>query len=136
MTIFSKIIAGEIPSYKIAENDKFFAFLDIFPLREGHVLVVPKTEVDNLFDLPVEYLQEMLLFAQPIAKAIEKAFDCNRCGISVIGLEVPHAHIHLIPINNANDLNFNQHKPQATAERLKATQEKILNEIELVKPKA
>ena len=136
MTIFSKIIAGEIPSYKIAENDKFFAFLDIFPLREGHVLVVPKTEVDNLFDLPVEYLREMLLFAQPIAKAIEKAFDCNRCGISVIGLEVPHAHIHLIPINNANDLNFNQHKPQATAERLKATQEKILNEIELVKPKA
>jgi histidine triad (HIT) family protein len=135
MTIFSKIIAGEIPSYKIAENDKFFAFLDIFPLREGHVLVVPKTEVDNLFDLPVEYLQEMLLFAQPIAKAIEKAFDCNRCGISVIGLEVPHAHIHLIPINNANDLNFNQHKPLATTERLKAAQEKISNEIELATPK-
>lgn len=129
MTIFSKIIAGTIPSYKIAENDKFFAFLDIFPLREGHVLVVPKTEVDNLFDLPAAYLQEMLLFAQPVAKAIEKAFDCNRCGISVIGLEVPHAHIHLIPINNANDLNFNQAKPQAKPEQLKKAQDKILAQL-------
>lgn len=127
MTIFSKIIAGEIPSYKIAENEKFFAFLDIFPLREGHVLVVPKTEVDNLFDLPSEYLSEMLLFAQPIAKAIEKAFGCNRCGISVIGLEVPHAHIHLIPINSANDLNFTQPKPKATDESLKKAQERILS---------
>lgn len=126
MTIFSKIIAGEIPSYKIAENDQFFAFLDIFPLREGHVLVVPKTEVDNLFDLPAAYLQEMLVFAQPIARAIEKSFDCNRCGISVIGLEVPHAHMHLIPINSANDLNFNQPKPQAPAAQLKSVQEKIL----------
>lgn len=126
MTIFSRIIAGDIPSYKIAENDKFFAFLDIFPLREGHVLVVPKTEVDNLFDLPAAYLQEMLVFAQPIAKAIEKAFDCNRCGISVIGLEVPHAHIHLIPINSANDLNFTQAKPQASAESLKQVQERIV----------
>ncbi|MBE2230601.1 MAG: HIT family protein [Chitinophagaceae bacterium] len=126
MTIFSKIIAGEIPAYKIAENDQFFAFLDIFPLREGHVLVVPKTEVDNLFDLPAAYLQEMLVFAQPIAKAIEKSFDCNRCGISVIGLEVPHAHMHLIPINSANDLNFNQPKPQGTAAQLKSVQERIL----------
>ena len=126
MTIFSKIIAGEIPSYKIAENDKFFAFLDIFPLREGHVLVVPKKETDNLFDLPSEYLQEMLLFAQPIAKAIEKTFDCNRCGISVIGLEVPHAHLHLVPINSANDLNFTQPKPQATTESLRKVQEKLL----------
>jgi histidine triad (HIT) family protein len=127
MTIFSKIIAGEIPSYKIAENEKFFAFLDIFPLREGHVLVVPKTEVDNLFDLPAEYLSEMLLFAQPIAKAIEKAFNCNRCGISVIGLEVPHAHIHLVPINSANDLNFTQAKPKASDESLKKVQEKIMS---------
>ena len=126
MTIFSKIIAGEIPSYKIAENEKFFAFLDIFPLREGHVLVVPKTEVDNLFDLPEAYLQEMLLFAKPIAKAIEKAFKCNRCGISVIGLEVPHAHIHLVPINSSNDLNFTQAKPKASDEKLKSVQEKIL----------
>ena len=126
MTIFSKIIAGEIPSYKIAENENFFAFLDIFPLREGHVLVVPKMETDKLFDLPDEYLSEMLLFAKPIAHAIEKAFKCNRCGISVVGLEVPHAHLHLIPINSANDLNFTQAKPQASAESLKKVQEKIL----------
>lgn len=129
MTIFSKIIAGEIPSYKIAENEKFFAFLDIFPLREGHVLVVPKTEVDNLFDLPGDFLGEMLLFAQPIAKAIEKSFPCNRCGISVIGLEVPHAHMHLIPISTSNDLNFTQSKPKASDESLKKVQEKILKNL-------
>ena len=129
MTIFSRIISGEIPSYKIAENEKFFAFLDIFPLREGHVLVVPKTEVDNLFDLPAEYLSEMLVFAQPIAKAIEKAFQCNRCGISVIGLEVPHAHMHLIPINSANDLNFMQPKLKLTEERLKEIQKKIVDKL-------
>jgi histidine triad (HIT) family protein len=127
MTIFSKIIAGEIPSYKIAENEKFFAFLDVFPLREGHVLVVPKTETDNLFDLDDVYLSQMLTFAKPIAKGIEKAFKCNRCGISVIGLEVPHAHVHLIPINSANDLNFTQPKPKAGDEDLKAAQEKILS---------
>ncbi len=129
MTIFSKIIAGEIPSYKIAENEKFFAFLDIFPLRPGHVLVVPKKEIDNLFDLPAEYLAEMLLFARPIAKAIEKAFRCNRCGMSVIGLEVPHAHIHLVPINSSQDLNFTQHKGRASEESLKKVQEKILAEL-------
>ena len=129
MTIFSKIIAGEIPSYKIAENEKFFAFLDIFPLREGHVLVVPKTETDKLFDLPDDYLREMLLFAKPIAQAIEKAFQCNRCGMSVVGLEVPHAHLHLIPINSSNDLNFTQAKPKATEESLKRVQEKILEEL-------
>jgi histidine triad (HIT) family protein len=127
MTIFSKIIASEIPSYKIAENEKFFAFLDVFPLRKGHTLVVPKTEVDNLFDLEDAYLSEMLTFAKPIAKAIEKAFHCNRCGISVIGLEVPHAHIHLVPINSSNDLNFTQHKPKATEEDLKIVQQKILS---------
>jgi histidine triad (HIT) family protein len=131
MTIFSKIIAGEIPSYKIAENEKFFAFLDIFPLREGHVLIVPKIEVDNLFDLPVEYLSEMMLFAQPIAKAIEKAFKCNRCGISVIGLEVPHAHMHLVPINSSNDLNFTQEKPKASEESLKNAQNKLLAMLEV-----
>jgi histidine triad (HIT) family protein len=126
VTVFSKIIKGEIPSYKIAENERFFAFLDIFPLRDGHTLVVPKTEVDNLFDLGPEYLSEVLIFAQPLAKAIEKAFPCNRCGISVIGLEVPHAHIHLIPINNANDLNFTQYKAKASDEKLKEAQVKIL----------
>ncbi len=126
MSLFSKIISGEIPCYKIAENEKFFAFLDIFPLREGHVLVVPKKEVDNVFDLPTDYLQELLVFAQPIAKAIEKSFDCNRCGISVIGLEVPHAHVHLIPISTANDLNFSQPKLTLSEERLKEVQKKIV----------
>ncbi len=126
MTIFSKIIAGEIPSYKIAENEHFFAFLDIFPLRPGHVLVVPKTEIDNLFDLPDNLLGEMLVFARPIAKAIEKTFRCNRCGISVIGLEVPHAHMHLLPISSSNDLNFTRHKGKASEADLKETQEKIL----------
>lgn len=129
MTIFSKIIAGEIPSYKIAENEKFFAFLDIFPLREGHVLVVPKTETDKFFDLSDDYLSQMLVFAKPIAHAIEKAFNCNRCGISVIGLEVPHAHIHLVPINSSNDLNFTQPKQKASDESLKKVQEKILAKL-------
>lgn len=129
MTIFSKIIAGQIPSYKIAENDRFFAFLDIFPLVKGHVLVVPKTEVDNLFDLPEEYLSDFLLFARPIAKAIERSFPCNRCGISVIGLEVPHAHIHLIPINSADDLNFNRPKLTLDEGELKEVQEKIVRQL-------
>jgi len=130
MTIFSRIINGEIPSYRIAENERFFAFLDIFPLREGHVLVVPKIEVDNLFDLPKDYLNEILDFAQPIAKALEKSFNCNRCGVSVIGLEVPHAHVHLIPINSANDLNFTQSKEKASDEALKEVQEKILSNLD------
>jgi len=126
MTLFSKIIAGEIPSYKIAENDRFFAFLDIFPLREGHVLVVPKTDTDRFFDLSENYLSEMLVFAQPIAKAIEKSFPCNRCGISVIGLEVPHAHMHLVPIDSADDLNFTRPKLKMSSEELKSAQDKIL----------
>jgi histidine triad (HIT) family protein len=126
MTIFSKIIAGEIPSFKIAENDKFFAFLDIFPLREGHTLVIPKVETDKFFDLDDKYLFEMLVFAKPIAHAIEKAFRCNRCGISVVGIEVPHAHLHLIPISSANDLNFTQPKMEVSKEDLKKAQEKIL----------
>lgn len=125
MTIFSKIIAGQIPSYKIAENNRFYAFLDIFPLVKGHVLVIPKTEVDNLFDLGDDYLSEILVFARPIAKAIEQAFPCNRCGISVVGLEVPHAHVHLIPINSADDLNFTRGKLQPTPEELKDAQQKI-----------
>lgn len=110
MSIFSKIIAGEIPSYKIKEDDYFYAFLDINPLTKGHVLVVPKIEIDKLFDLPDDYLSRLLLFSKPIAKAIELSFECNRCGISVVGLEVPHSHLHLLPINNANDLNFTKAK--------------------------
>ncbi len=129
MSIFSRIIAGDIPSYKITENEKFFAFLDIFPLREGHVLVVPKKEVDKFFDLPEDYLKELLLFAQPIARAIEASFDCNRCGLSVIGLEVPHAHLHLIPINSANDLNFNQPKMKLTEEELREIQQRIIGKL-------
>jgi len=126
MTIFSKIIAGEIPSYKIAENEKFLAFLDIFPLAEGHVLVVPKIEIDKFFDVPDDYLREMLLFSKPIAHAIERTFECNRCGVSVVGLEVPHAHLHLIPINEADDLNFTRGKLKVTPEQLKKVQNKIL----------
>jgi len=129
MTLFSKIIKGEIPSYKIAESEKYFAFLDIFPLQEGHTLVIPKIEVDNLFDLPDDYLSGMLVFVKPIAKAIEKSFRCNRCGIEVIGLEVPHAHIHLIPINSIDDLNFTRKKLKVTPEQLKKTQEKILSNL-------
>jgi histidine triad (HIT) family protein len=129
MTIFSKIIAGEIPSYKIAENEHFFAFLDIFPLVKGHVLVVPKAETDCFFDLSGKELSEILVFAQPIAKAIERAFPCNRCGLSVVGLEVPHAHLHLIPINSADDLNFNRPKLKLSAEELQAVQQAILKEL-------
>lgn len=127
MTIFSKIIAGEIPSYKIAEDDQFFAFLDIFPLVEGHVLVIPKLEVDKFFDVPDEYLSRMLVFAKPIAKAMEKSFPCNRVGLSVIGLEVPHAHLHLVPINGMDDLNFTRGKLKLSPEQLKAAQDKILS---------
>jgi len=126
MTLFSKIIKGDIPSFRIAENEKFYAFLDINPLVEGHTLVIPKLEVDKFLDMPDEYLKEILLFARPIAAAIEKSFPCNRCGLSVVGLEVPHAHLHLIPINNMNDINFTRKKLSPTQEELKTAQEKIL----------
>lgn len=129
MTIFSKIIAGDIPSYKIAESDKFIAFLDIEPLVLGHVLVVPKIEVDKIFDVPDNYLSEMLVFAKPIAHAIEKAFDCKRCGISVIGLEVPHAHMHLVPINSSNDLNFTKPKLKPAKESFIEVQKKIVDQL-------
>lgn len=126
MTIFTKIINGEIPSYKIAENDKFYAFLDVFPITHGHVLVVPKMEVDKFYEVPDAYLSEILVFAKPIAKAIEQAFPCNRVGSAVIGIEVPHAHLHLVPINNADDLNFTRGKISVTEDDLKTAQEKIL----------
>lgn len=129
MTLFSKIISGEIPSYKIAENERFFAFLDIFPLREGHTLVVPKLEVDRFFDVPDEYLAGMLVFAKPIAQAIERSFRCNRCGLSVVGLEVPHAHLHLIPIDHAGDLDFTRPKLKLTPDQLRSAQEKILRHL-------
>jgi histidine triad (HIT) family protein len=129
MTIFSKIIQGQIPSYKIAENDRFFAFLDISPLVKGHTLVVPKIETDRIFDLPADYLREILVFSQPIAHAIEKSFDCNRCGISVVGLEVPHAHVHLIPINSADDMNFGRGKISLTKEEFLQVQQAILSNM-------
>lgn len=126
MAIFSKIIKGEIPSYKIAENESCYAFLDIFPVTEGHVLVVPKKEVDKFFDLSAEDLAALMRFAQPIAKAIEQAFDCNRCGMAVVGLEVPHAHIHLAPINGINDLNFSNPKLKLSPEEFVRIQQKII----------
>jgi len=126
MTIFSKIIAGEIPCYKIADNEQFFAFLDIFPLLKVHVLFVPKVEIDRFFDLSPELLSGMMVFAQPIAKAIGKVFPCNRCGMSVVGLEVPHAHMHLIPINSADDLNFNRPKLKLSTEEFIQVQQAIV----------
>jgi histidine triad (HIT) family protein len=125
-SIFSKIIAGQIPCYKIAEDDNFIAFLDVFPLVEGHVLVVPKQEIDELFDLPISVLQHMLTFAQPIAAAIKQCFSCNRVGISVIGLEVPHAHLHLVPINSANDLNFTKPKLQLSESQMQEIHKRII----------
>lgn len=124
-SVFSKIIAGEIPCYKVAEDDNFLAFMDIMPLREGHVLIVPKVEVDRFFDVPAEILAAWLIFAKPIAKAIEHAFPCNRCGMSVIGLEVAHAHMHLLPIDSADDLNFTRPKLKLSREQLMAAQQKI-----------
>ncbi len=129
MSIFSKIITGEIPSYKIAENEMFFAFLDIFPLVAGHVLVVPKSDTDKIFDLPDDYLSHLLTFAKPIANAIEKSFPCNRCGLAVIGLEVPHAHLHLVPINSADDLNFTRGKLKLSPEALSDAQSRILQNL-------
>ena len=115
-SIFSKIIAGEIPCYKVAENDKFLAFLDIFPVQKGHTLVISKIEKDKIFDLPDEYLAEILLFAKPIAKAIEKSFPCNRVNILTVGLEVHHAHIHLLPTTNPGDVDLSQPKLKFTKE--------------------
>ncbi|MEO6831577.1 MAG: HIT family protein [Chitinophagaceae bacterium] len=128
-SIFSKIITGEIPSYRIAEDKLFFAFLDINPLVKGHVLVIPKMEVDKAFDLPREILSQWLVFAQPIAKAIESEFSCNRCGISVVGLEVPHAHMHLIPINHVGDMNFAKQKLKLTKEDFLEVQRKLVTAL-------
>ena len=119
-TIFSKIIAGEIPSYKIAENEKFYAFLDINPLVKGHTLVVPKQEVDYIYDLSDEDLAQMHVFAKTVAKAIEKVIPCKRIGVAVMGLEVPHAHIHLIPMQNEKDMLFSNPKLKLTDEEFKA----------------
>jgi histidine triad (HIT) family protein len=117
-TIFTKIIAGEIPSYKIAENDEFFAFLDIRPLAEGHALVIPKQETDYIFDLDSALLGRMMAFAKKVAEAQKAALPCRRVGIMVIGLEVPHAHIHLVPIEKESDMNLGRKRPELSPERL------------------
>ena len=125
MSIFTKIINGEIPSYKIAENENFLAFLDAFPLVAGHVLVVPKKEIDRLWDLPDDLLANLLTFAKPIALAVEKVIPCKRAGISVIGLEVPHAHLHIIPMQSADDLNFTRMKIELSPAEMESIRFKI-----------
>ena len=130
MTIFSKIIAGEIPSHKCAENDKFYAFLDINPVAQGHTLVVPKHEVDYIFDLSDDELAEMIVFAKKVALAIQTAYPCRKVGMAVLGLEVNHAHIHLIPLQSEGDMDFRKPKLQLSAETMKETAENILKAYE------
>lgn len=117
-SIFCKIIKGELPCYKVAENDSFLAFLDIMPLREGHVLVIPKKETDYIFDIEDEELSQFILFAKQVARKMKKVLPCKRIGMTVIGLEVPHAHIHLIPIDNIDDMNFSAKKLSLEPNRL------------------
>ena len=124
-SIFSKILSREIPGYFVAESDEFFAILDINPLAKGHVLVIPKIEIDYIFDLEPEILSEYLIFSKKVAKAIEKVIPCERIGVSVIGLEVPHAHIHLVPINSISDLDFTQPKLSFSPEEFEETRSKI-----------
>ena len=124
-SIFSKIVAGEIPAYKVAESNEFLAFLDISPLAEGHLLVIPKKEVDNLFELDDETYTGLMIFAKIVATAMKKAIPCNRIGVTVIGLEVPHAHIHLIPINGLLDMDFTRPKLNFTSEEFEAIADKI-----------
>ena len=120
-SIFSRIVAGEIPSYKIAETEDFFAFLDIFPLKKGHVLVIPKKEVDYLFDLDEETYRGLWQFAHKVASAVEKTIPCKRIGVAVLGMEVPHAHIHLVPLHHEGDLSFSNPKLKFTPEEFEAT---------------
>lgn len=124
-SIFSRIVAGEIPCHKIAEDDRFLAFLDIQPLADGHTLVIPKLEVDRYFDLPEDLLRDINLFARDVALQLERAIPCERVGVAVIGLEVPHAHVHLIPLQSVSDINFERPKLDVTQEQLAATAEHI-----------
>jgi histidine triad (HIT) family protein len=132
MSIFLKIISGEIPAYKVAETNEFLAFLDINPLAEGHVLVIPKKEVDYLFDLDDETYMGLQMFAKIVAIGIKSAIPCKKVGVAVIGLEVPHAHIHLIPMNKVDDLNFSRPKLNPTKEELAATSQKIIDALRAV----
>ncbi|MCT4639584.1 MAG: HIT family protein [Bacteroidales bacterium] len=129
-SIFSKIVKGEIPSYKIAEDENFYAFLDIFPLGKGHTLVIPKKETDYIFDINDEEYANMFLFAKRVAKAIEKVIECKRIGVAVLGLEVPHAHIHLIPLNDETDINFSNPKLKLSTEEFNEIAKKISSEFE------
>lgn len=126
-SIFTRIVQGEIPCHKVAEDDRFLAFLDIAPLREGHTLVVPKVEVDKFFELPIDVLSGIMPFAQGVANKIAKVVPCDRIGVSVIGLEVPHAHVHLIPIDSMRDMDFSRPKLKLSQEDLAAIAEKIRN---------
>jgi histidine triad (HIT) family protein len=128
-SIFSRIAKGEIPSYKIAEDENYLAFLDINPLAKGHTLVIPKKEIDNLFDLDDLLYQGLCLFAKKVAKAIEKCVPCKKIGVAVIGLEVPHAHIHLVPINGIYDLDFSKPKLKFTNEELEAIAKEISSAV-------
>lgn len=128
-SIFTKIINGEIPCYKIAENEEFFAFLDINPMSKGHTLVIPKMEIDYIYDLPDETYMNLMKYSKQIGRAIEKVISCNRIGILVFGLEVPHAHVHLIPINSSSDMSISKAKLQLSKEEFEEIAEKIRNEI-------
>ena len=130
-TIFTKIINGEIPCYKVAENTDYFAFLDINPLREGHTLVVPKKEIDYVFDLDDNQLAGLILFSKKVAAAIKSVIPCNRIGIAILGLEVPHAHVHLVPMDTMEDINFKNPKLKFSPEEFKATAEKISKRVKL-----
>ncbi|WP_297985372.1 HIT family protein [uncultured Chryseobacterium sp.] len=126
-SIFTKIVNGEIPAYKIAEDENFLAFLDVMPLAKGHTLVIPKKEVDLIFDLDSEEYKNLWAFAQQVAKKVGKAIPCVRVGVAVVGLEVPHAHIHLVPLNNIEDLNFKNERLKLSPEEYKEIQEAIIN---------
>lgn len=129
-TIFTKIVNGEIPCYKLAESDKYFAFLDINPLAKGHTLVIPKQETDYIFDLEDDILADMMVFAKKVARAIEKVVNCNRVGLAVLGLEVPHAHIHLVPINSEADISFSKARIKMSEEEFSKLAEDIRNKME------
>jgi histidine triad (HIT) family protein len=130
MSIFSKIVAGEIPSYKLAEDENYFAFLDINPLAKGHALVIPKQEVDYLFDLDDPIFLGLMAFAKKVAKAIEACVTCKRIGVAVIGLEVPHAHVHLVPINDVHDLDFSRERVKLSEEELIELASQISQQID------
>ena len=130
-SIFSKIVSGEIPAYKVAEDDRFLAFLDVFPLVKGHTLVIPKQEVDYLFTLDDELYRDLWLFAKKVSKGVEAAIPCRRIGVAVIGLEVPHCHIHLVPLNRVGDINFTQPKITVPADEMAEIAEKIRSNISL-----